>query len=124
MQQLEQILYEPQMRTTARQSLGLVMYTLTLDPINSPSSYNVPSAPGAAYGMPSAWESPSNFGIGGPGIARTVFPGLVERQREDYSGHNGLPPHTNVDHYSILKPDWTKPLNLDRHILPLLKYGK
>jgi hypothetical protein len=79
---------------------------------------------GAQYGMPGAWDTPSSFGIGGPGEARTLFPGLIERERLDF-GHGSYGPHINKDVYSIFQDGYLgtgslKPLNLydDNHIKP------
>ena len=60
-------------------------------------------------GNPGTWQPPSEFGIGGPGEARNIAPGLVERVRPDYSGHNGTPDHQNRELYSVLNDTPIKP---------------
>lgn len=58
---------------------------------------------GKSYGLPGDWGAPQEYGLNGPGEARTVFPGLIERQRIDIDGHNGYGPHINKEYYSIFQ---------------------
>lgn len=56
---------------------------------------------GADFGLPGPWETPGSYGIGGPGEARAIYPGLVERARVDLDGHGSYGPHINLETYSI-----------------------
>lgn len=74
---------------------------------------NVPSVSyepiGKAYNLPTKWEPPQQFGVNGPGEMRTVFPGLIERQRFDYDD-KAQGAHINQEFYSIFQKDLSKPL--------------
>lgn len=64
---------------------------------------------GAPFGLPSSFEPASNYGLSGPGEARALFPGLVERERPAHEAH-GWPSHSHTERYSTLRDDWTKPI--------------
>ena len=84
-----------------------------LDYTNSGVLSNEPV--GKQFGLPGPWQPPSEFGIGGPGEARAVFPGLVQRERVDFSGHNNLPDHINTEHFSVLN-GINKPIKTEDHV--------
>jgi len=117
-QALEQMLSSvPRMGQESRAYQTLDVYTSGLSQM-----YTGPMGPpGGPFGMPGPWQPPQEFGIGGPGEARVVYPGLVERQRFDLDGHGIMGPHINQEYYSPLK-DMNKPL-INNHLdLNLPKY--
>ena len=72
------------------------------------------SPPGKPFGLPSKWESIGNFGIGGPGEGRCLYPGLVERSRPEHE-HGTMGPHRHeMELYSIF--GGTKPVRKATHI--------
>jgi len=92
----------------------------TFKPIES-LKYTQPIVPeikiepiGKPWNLPSAWEPVKNFGLNGPGEARTVFPGLIERRRPMHEhGNYGLHRH-DQELYGVFTG--TKPLTRARHI--------
>lgn len=112
-QALEQMLeLVPRMGQEDRAYQTLDVYTSGLSQM-----YTGPMGPpGAPFGLPGPWLPPQQFGIGGPGEARVVYPGLIQRERVDFSGHSGLPTHNNIEYYSVFQPN--KPIKLDDHYKP------
>ena len=66
------------------------------------------------FDLQGKWEPPSEYGIGGPGEARTIFPGLVARERVDLTEHDGSEVHNNIDYFSIF--NGSKPILPDPKI--------
>ena len=72
--------------------------------------YTPPIVPMAdLYGITPAWEPAGNLGFGGPGVARVVAPGLVERFRPAHT-HEPFGTHTHTEYHSIFNEPYTKPV--------------
>ena len=72
-------------------------------------SFDPPKPPFGDLGFPKPFEPAENYGFGGPGEARCIFPGLVERTRpehehEPYGLHKHSELHNIFNNEGYFKP--------------------